>query len=395
MPFASIPRCRRACSACATRRFCSMPRPTAKRQARHEQPAPCRPDRHLQLAARPGGELRRRSEVVAESWGRFVGGENVMEGSFACIDAWRHSPGHWGAVAGRHSYFGYDICQAGTAPGTPAASSAIDRPMISRIKTDRAEPICSANDKWACLPTRAGFVRQTNCDHCDLQSFCAMDNGTPDVWFKDGLKFRCTMCGDCCTGQAGRRLGQRRRGRGHSPLTSAKNRRSGFCEWYTHMVGDRRSLVEKPNGDCIFYERAKGCTVYAVRPRQCRTWPFWESNLARQQTWKDTCKVCPGSGPGRPHSRGGNRPADEGDQAMTTAPLAVRSFSSRCWNSTRKWTARFGRRAGVRGQRPLLPVQGMGPRALLSNLEADVLLSGLTPAEPKPAYEAARSSRNT
>jgi len=51
-------------------------------------------------------------EVVAESWGRFVGGENVLEASFSCIDAWRSSPGHWGAVAGRHTYFGYDIARA-------------------------------------------------------------------------------------------------------------------------------------------------------------------------------------------------------------------------------------------------------------------------------------------
>ena len=51
------------------------------------------------------------SEVVAESWGHFVGGENVMEGCYACVDAWRHSSGHWGAVSRRHIYFGYDIAQ--------------------------------------------------------------------------------------------------------------------------------------------------------------------------------------------------------------------------------------------------------------------------------------------
>jgi hypothetical protein len=51
------------------------------------------------------------SEVVAESWGRFVGGENVLEAAFSCIDAWRHSPSHWGAVARRHTYFGYDIAK--------------------------------------------------------------------------------------------------------------------------------------------------------------------------------------------------------------------------------------------------------------------------------------------
>jgi Fe-S-cluster containining protein len=39
--------------------------------------------------------------------------------------------------------------------------------------------------------------------------------------------------------------------------------------------------------------------VYPVRPRQCRTWPFWESNLRSPETWAETCRVCPGSGTGR------------------------------------------------------------------------------------------------
>ena len=38
--------------------------------------------------------------------------------------------------------------------------------------------------------------------------------------------------------------------------------------------------------------------VYAVRPRQCRTWPFWESNLATPEAWRHACTVCPGSGQG-------------------------------------------------------------------------------------------------
>jgi hypothetical protein len=52
------------------------------------------------------------SEVVAESWGNVVGGENVLEAAFSCVDAWRHSSGHWSAVSGQHRYFGYDIARA-------------------------------------------------------------------------------------------------------------------------------------------------------------------------------------------------------------------------------------------------------------------------------------------
>jgi hypothetical protein len=51
------------------------------------------------------------SEVVAESWGRVVGGENVLEAAFSCVDAWRHSSGHWGAVSRPCRYFAYDLAQ--------------------------------------------------------------------------------------------------------------------------------------------------------------------------------------------------------------------------------------------------------------------------------------------
>lgn len=51
------------------------------------------------------------SEVVAESWGIVVGGENVLEGAFSCVDAWRHSPGHWDAVSRPHHFFAYDIAR--------------------------------------------------------------------------------------------------------------------------------------------------------------------------------------------------------------------------------------------------------------------------------------------
>lgn len=65
-----------------------------------------------QIMAETGESIFSQSEVVAQSWGSVVGGENVLEACFSCIDAWRHSPGHWNAVAGVHRYFGYDIAKA-------------------------------------------------------------------------------------------------------------------------------------------------------------------------------------------------------------------------------------------------------------------------------------------
>jgi Fe-S-cluster containining protein len=59
-------------------------------------------------------------------------------------------------------------------------------------------------------------------------------------------------------------------------------------------------LVEFLDGDCVFFDnQTRKCRVYEHRPRQCRTWPFWNSNLNTPDDWRHTCKVCPGSGAGR------------------------------------------------------------------------------------------------
>jgi hypothetical protein len=50
-----------------------------------------------------GGSLPR--EVVAESWG----GESLVEACYECVNSWRHSSGHWGAVRARHKMFAFDI----------------------------------------------------------------------------------------------------------------------------------------------------------------------------------------------------------------------------------------------------------------------------------------------
>ncbi len=63
------------------------------------------------MGSQMGIGLNNGSEVVAESWGAVLGGENVLEACYSCIDAWSHSPGHWGAVCRHHRYFGYDIAK--------------------------------------------------------------------------------------------------------------------------------------------------------------------------------------------------------------------------------------------------------------------------------------------
>lgn len=60
--------------------------------------------RFQKLAGILGGGLRPQ-EVVAESWP----GENLVDAAIDCVDSWRQSPGHWGAVRADQPQFGYDI----------------------------------------------------------------------------------------------------------------------------------------------------------------------------------------------------------------------------------------------------------------------------------------------
>ena len=79
--------------------------------------------------------------------------------------------------------------------------------------------------------------------------------------------------------------------------------RSTFVANFVRSVGPKKSLIELPNGDCIFFDREiKGCKVYEERPVQCRTWPFWDSNIDTANSWKKTAKFCPGCNKGETYT---------------------------------------------------------------------------------------------
>jgi hypothetical protein len=120
-------------------------------------------------------------------------------------------------------------------------------------------------------------------------------------WFKDGLRFTCTGCGDCCTGAPG--FVWVNREEIEDLARKVKLSTAEFEERYVRKVGIRKSLVEYENGDCVFFDaNSRKCAVYEARPKQCKTWPFWQSNMASEKTWRETCEVCPGSGTGKLHS---------------------------------------------------------------------------------------------
>jgi Fe-S-cluster containining protein len=119
-----------------------------------------------------------------------------------------------------------------------------------------------------------------------------------EPWYKDGLQFTCSGCGDCCTGNPG--FVWVNQAEVEAMAARMELSVGDFQDQYTRKVGARRSLNEYDNGDCVFFDnQSRKCGVYELRPRQCRTWPFWDSNLKSPEAWAETCVECPGSGQGQ------------------------------------------------------------------------------------------------
>jgi len=122
-------------------------------------------------------------------------------------------------------------------------------------------------------------------------------------WYADGLKFACTRCGRCCGGAPGYVWVSLEEIRAIARQLGMAVER--FEQAHTRPVGGRRSLLELENGDCEFLVRdAEGrthCAIHPARPVQCRTWPFWKSNLATPRAWEQAARHCPGIGRGELH----------------------------------------------------------------------------------------------
>ena len=124
------------------------------------------------------------------------------------------------------------------------------------------------------------------------------NDGSADAWMADGLRFTCTGCGDCCTGEEGYVWLNKREIAELAEVTELTV--AEFEQRHVRAVGVRKSLRERDNGDCVLLDpESRKCTAYGARPRQCRTWPFWDSTTKSPEAWAETCAECPGAGVGK------------------------------------------------------------------------------------------------
>lgn len=123
-------------------------------------------------------------------------------------------------------------------------------------------------------------------------------------WYREGLSFSCTQCGNCCSGEPGYVWATKEEVR---RISEFLGRTDGWLDKkHLRRVGLRYSLTERPDGDCIFLKRENGkamCSIYPVRPLQCRTWPFWNDLLASKSDWDEIASTkCPGMNTGRAYT---------------------------------------------------------------------------------------------
>ena len=128
-----------------------------------------------------------------------------------------------------------------------------------------------------------------------------MENGKfkmENIISKEGFPYKfnanaCKSCeGNCCIGESGYIWVSLKEIEDIAEFL--KMDKNFFIDNFLIKVGYKFSIKEKPHKNgfaCIFFNN--GCEIYPVRPKQCRTFPFWDY-------FKDKSKInslkkeCPG-----------------------------------------------------------------------------------------------------
>lgn len=178
------------------------------------------------------------------------------------------------------------------------------------------------------------------------------------AWYRDGLRFACKRCGNCCSGKGSvvvvtprereaiaRHLGM------SVPEFETKHAR---IAWYSERAGrpvgeaaadDDVVLVDHDEtGDCEWLVRnadgTTACRVNAAKPDQCASYPFWPRIVGSREAWEAEGERCKGIGEGDPVPAAEVERRAGLDEAMEDLELLlqeldyeVKDIGARCWLS--------------------------------------------------------------
>ena len=182
----------------------------------------------------------------------------------------------WGALVHVH--------RAAFVPGPPMRLGAVPGlPLLSR--SARWPPSANPLETPRGVASAAARAPDPGNDFGD-------SNGAGDMWYQDGLRFSCTMCGNCCSG----RRGSVQFDEAEAEAMAAKlevDLATFYAQFTRKKASELKEIKAGRHGwDCIMLDRVSQpgkalCRLYEARPRQCRTWPFWAEVVESPDTWAD------------------------------------------------------------------------------------------------------------
>ena len=114
-------------------------------------------------------------------------------------------------------------------------------------------------------------------------------------WWTSGVKFSCQSgCGKCCDQPGGivyLSIKDAERISNHSGLSV-----DDWLERDARKTYDGRFVLKsrEDDGICIHLNENQQCSIYEVRPQQCKAFPWWGENLASDRSWSQVKELCPG-----------------------------------------------------------------------------------------------------
>jgi len=119
-------------------------------------------------------------------------------------------------------------------------------------------------------------------------------------WIEKGLRFSCIKCGSCCRRNGDYAYVYMAPEEMEQIMEFLEIPRKEFMKNYCSRL-EGSLILRFRNNSCPFLDNGT-CSIYKVRPIQCRAWPFWEENLDEWTWHEEVASICPGANRGKHHS---------------------------------------------------------------------------------------------
>ena len=121
-------------------------------------------------------------------------------------------------------------------------------------------------------------------------------------FYKDGLQFECTRCGNCCKIHGDHAYVYLTRNNIDEISTFLGMTVDDFHDTYCTKDEDDNVVLTMEDDHCNFLVNDK-CTIYPVRPAQCSAWPILAEHL-NEKFWNGILReFCPGIGKGKLYTK--------------------------------------------------------------------------------------------